>query len=136
MRLHARVGTCHLLEVTWLKRSVKRLVFWTPRILCIVYTVFVSLFALDVFGEGNGLGQTVLALLMHLIPTAVIVVVLAVSWRREWLAAVVFIAAGVLYLFSNLEHLDWVLVISGPLWLIGIFFLVNWLFRRELRAGS
>jgi len=119
-----------------LNRSVKRLVFWTPRILCIVYTVFVSLFALDVFGEGNGLGQTVLALLMHLIPTAVIVVVLAVSWRREWLAAVVFIAAGVLYLFSNLEHLDWVLVISGPLWLIGIFFLVNWLFRRELRAGS
>ena len=119
-----------------MKRSVKRLVFWTPRILCIVYTVFVSLFALDVFGEGNGLGQTVLALLMHLIPTAVIVVVLAVSWRREWLAAVVFIAAGVLYLFSNLEHLDWVLVISGPLWLIGIFFLVNWLFRRELRAGS
>jgi len=136
VRLHARVGTCHLLEVTWLNRSVKRLVFWTPRILCIVYAVFVSLFALDVFGEGNGLGQTVLALLMHLIPTAVIVVVLAVSWRREWLAAVVFIAAGVLYLFSNLEHVDWVLVISGPLWLIGIFFLVNWLFRRELRAGS
>lgn len=115
---------------------MKRLLFWTPRILCIAYAVFVSLFALDVFGEGYGLGRTVLALLIHLIPTGVIIAVLVVSWRREWLAAVVLVVAGILYLFSTLQHPDWVLVISGPLWLIGILFLVNWLFRRELRAGS
>ena len=119
-----------------MKQSVKRLLIWTPRILCILYAVFVSLFARDVFGQGSGFVQTALALLIHLVPTGVIITVLVVSWRREWLAAVVFIVAGVLYLFSTLQHPDWVLVISGPLWLIGILFFVSWLYRRELRAGS
>ena len=41
-----------LVEVTIMEESVKRLLFWTPRILCIAFAFFVSLLALDVFGEG------------------------------------------------------------------------------------
>jgi hypothetical protein len=83
-----------------------------------MFALFLSVLAIDVFGQGHGFWGTALALLIHLIPTGVIIAVLVISWRQEWLAAVVFIAAGFLYLFSTLQHLNWVLVISGPLWLM------------------
>ena len=37
-----------------MNKSVKPVLFWTPRILCILFAIFISLFALDVFGEGYG----------------------------------------------------------------------------------
>jgi len=117
-------------------RPVKRLLFWTPRILCILFAVFVSLFALDVFGEGYGFWGTMLALLMHLIPTGVILIVLAISWRWEWVGGVLFTALGVLYLAMSWGRFHWsaYLLISGPLFLVGVLFLINWLYRAEGRT--
>ena len=66
-----------------MKKPVKRVVFWTPRILCILFAVFVSLFALDVFGEGYDFWETIVALVMHLIPTGIILISLAIAWRRR-----------------------------------------------------
>jgi len=119
-----------------MKRPVKRLLFWTPRVLCILLAVFVSLFALDVFGEGYGFWGTMLALLMHLIPTGVILIVLAISWRWEWVGGILFTALGVLYLAMFWGQFDWsaYLAISGPLLLVGVLFLINWLYRARLRT--
>jgi MFS family permease len=119
-----------------MKRPVKRLLFWAPRILCILFAVFVSLFALDVFGEGYGFWGTMLALLMHLIPTGVILIVLAISWRWEWVGGILFTALGVLYLVMFWGRFHWsaYLLISGPLLLVGILFLINWLYRARLRT--
>jgi hypothetical protein len=113
---------------------VKRLLFWSPRVLCIAFAVFLSLFALDVFSEGLGVAKTILALSIHLIPTAFIVVVLAVSWRWEWVGGVLYIAAGIGYLIAARHHPSWVVVISGPLFLVGALFLLNWSKRAEIRA--
>jgi len=119
-----------------MKRPVKRLLFWAPRILCILFAVFVSLFAFDVFEEGHGFWGTMLALLMHLIPTFVILIVLAISWRWEWVGGILFIALGVLYLVMSWGRFHWsaYLVISGPLFLVGVLFLINWLYRAQLRT--
>ena len=46
----------------------RTLVFWTPRFFGVLFALFISMFALDVFGEGRGFWETTLALLMHLIP--------------------------------------------------------------------
>jgi hypothetical protein len=121
-----------------MKRSVKRLLFWAPRILCILFAVFVSLFALDVFGEGYGFWETILALLMHLIPTGIIVVVLVISWRWEWVGGVLFTVLGALYLVMAWGKFHWsvYLTMSGPLFLVGVLFLINWLYRREPRGSS
>ena len=119
-----------------MKGSVKRILFWTPRILSILFAVFISLFALDIFGEGYGTWQTIVALLMHLIPTAFVIVVLIISWRWEWIGAFLFAAAGLYYAFTTLKHPDWILVISGPLFVIAILYLLNWLNHKELRASS
>lgn len=113
--------------VAVLKRPVKQLLFWSPRVLTILFAGFLSLFALDVFGEGYGFWGTVVALFMHLIPTWIVLVVLGISWRWEWVGAFLFVALGLFYAYVALGrgHLDWVLVISGPLFLVGGLFLVH-----------
>lgn len=121
-----------------MNKTLKRLLFWAPRVLTILFAIFVSLFALDVFGEGYDLWETVLALLIHLIPTGIILIILALSWRWEWIGGGMYIALGAWYLFGMGGRVHWsaYLVISGPLFLIGVLFLINWWYRKDLRAGS
>lgn len=121
-----------------MRAPVKRLLYWTPRILCILFAAFLSLFALDVFGEGYTFWETVVALLMDLIPTGIVLIVLAIAWRWEWVGAVLFLALGAWYLVTAWGHFHWsaYLMISGPLFLVGVLFLINWLYRAELRASS
>jgi hypothetical protein len=135
-RLMIGINKHFLKEVTAMSGLVKRLLFWTPRVLCIAFALFISLFALDVFGEGYGFWKTVLALMIHLIPTVVIVAVLAVSWRWEWIGGILYILFGALYIVEVWGRFPWVtyLVISGPLFLIGVLFLINWFYREELWA--
>jgi hypothetical protein len=118
------------------KASAKRVLFWTPRILTFLYAAFISMFAFDVFGEGHGTWQSVVALLIHLIPAALMIAVLIVSWRWGWIGAVLFAAAGPYCALTTLEHPDWIVWIAGPLFMIAIWYLLNWLNRKELRASS
>ncbi len=96
-----------------MRKATKQLVFWCPRVLTILFALFLSLFALDVFGEGYSFWQTLIGLVMHLIPTLIILVVLAVSWRWEWVGTVLFAALGLLYAYLALRggHPEWSLVI-------------------------
>lgn len=121
-----------------MKKSVKWVVFWLPRILCILFALFISLFALDVFGEGYGFWETIVALLIHLIPTAMVLVALAIAWRWEWIGAILFVALGVWYVIMAWGKFEWTtyLLIAGPLYLIGALFLVNWFCRAELRSST
>jgi lysylphosphatidylglycerol synthetase-like protein (DUF2156 family) len=114
--------------------SSKRLLFWAPRALCIAYAIFLSLFALDVFGEGYGFWQTLLALLIHLVPVYIVLVVLAMAWRWEWIGAAGFSGLAMYYAKGTWRrHPDWVMSIAGPLLIIAVLFLANWLKHDELR---
>ena len=115
---------------------VKRALFWTPRVLCIIFAVFLSLFALDVFGEGHGFWETSLALLIHLVPVYLVVAALVIAWCWEWIGAILFVALALFYLlwFWGSFHWSAYLVISGFLFMLGVLFLLNWIFRAELRT--
>ena len=111
----------------------KRLLLWSPRILGILFAIFLSLFSLDVFSEGYSFGETILALLIHLIPTYLVVISLAIAWRWECIGSILFIALASAYLASSSGE-SW--IISGLLFLIAILFLVNWMCRAQLKAKS
>ena len=118
-----------------MRPGARHWLFWSPRALCILFAVFISMFALDVFGEGQGFWQTTIALLFHLIPTALIVVALALAWRWEWLGAVLFflLALGYVAMVGLCRPWSWYAFISGPLLLVAVLFLLNWIYRKELR---
>ena len=115
-----------------MKTPIKRLLVWTPRILCLLFAAFISLFALDVFGENHGFWPTTLALLMHLLPTGFLLLVLALSWRWEWIGGVLFPALGGVYLVAFWGRFHWsvYLLIAGPLFLLGTLFLLSWRQRK------
>jgi hypothetical protein len=119
-----------------MSRSMKQFLFWIPRILCILFALFLSLFSLDVFDEGLGFWETILALLLHLVPTYIVIAVLLLAWRWEWIGAVLFTALAVFYVVWAWGRFHWsaYAVISGPLVLISILFLLNWIYRAQLRT--
>jgi hypothetical protein len=116
-------------------RTAKRLLFWLPRGLCVLFALFISMFAMDVFGAGYGFPKILLAVLMHMIPTLLLVAVLVVAWRWEWVGAVLFTALAVFYTATSWSRFGWsaCALISGPLLVLGILFLFNQLHHAELR---
>ena len=122
----------------FMNKPLKRLLFLTPRILCLLFAAFISLFALDVFGEGRGFWNTLLALVMHLIPTGILLLILAATWRWEWVGGLLFPALGAFYILAFWGRFVWYAyaVLSGSLFLLGALFLLGWRYRAELRAKT
>ena len=119
-----------------MKRPVKRWLFWTPRILGIVFAVFLSLFALDVFGEGYDFWEAVAGFAIHLIPTGIVLVSLAISWRWERVGGILFVALGTAYIVATRGREHWAayLAIAGPLFLTGALFLMDWRYGERAQA--
>jgi len=121
----------------------KKYLYWIPRILSIIFILFLSLFALDIFDLHLGFWGTILGLFMHLIPSFILVILLLVSWRYEWVGGITFILAGTLYivwmLMTALTNpfewylLSWSLIIAGPAFFIGILWFLNWKNRKNFK---
>jgi glucose-6-phosphate-specific signal transduction histidine kinase len=120
-----------------MKTSPNRFLVWTPRILCLLFAGFISVFALDVFEENRGFWNTMLALLMHLIPTGILLLILALSWRWEWIGGLLCCALGAFYIIAFRGRFHWSVyaIIAGPLFLVGVLFLLSWKSRRQARKG-
>ncbi|MEA3337584.1 MAG: hypothetical protein U9R25_16935 [Chloroflexota bacterium] len=121
-----------------LSKRWQSVLYWAPRGLAMLFAAFISLFALDVFAEGYSFGETIVALLMHLVPTGLVLFALALAWRWEWLGGVFFVGLAIFYLVLAWGKFDWTtyLIISGPLFLIGALFWGNWLYRRKVETAT
>ena len=118
--------------------ATKRWLFWTPRIICMLFAMFISVFALDVFSEHEGFLVTAIALLMHLVPTFIVIALLLLAWRWEWIGAVSFAALGLIYLVQFWGRFPWqtYATIAGPLFVLAVLFSVNWRYHAALRDLS
>lgn len=125
-----------------MKTSVK-IVHWVPRILCILAILFISMFALDSFSPGRTLWQNVGALLMHLVPSFVLIALLIVAWKWELTGGIIFIVLGAVaspLIYSlNFQRnhsagasFMTILIVTLPFIFIGILFIVShYLKKRE-----
>jgi hypothetical protein len=67
-----------------------KLVFWIPRIISILFILFLAMFSLDVFDGNYGFWGTILALFMHNIPTLVFAMIVYFAWKYEIFGAILF----------------------------------------------
>ena len=119
-----------------MNKPVKQILYWTPRIAGILFILFLSLFALDIFDMKLGFWGTIVGLFMHLIPSIVLAIGIAFAWRREWVGAVVFIGWAVFYIVrSQGFDLSTYAMIAGIPAIVGILFLLGWIYRKEIRAA-
>lgn len=117
-----------------MKQAGKRILFWSPRILTILFIGFISLFALDVFGEGLSFWQALSGFLIHLIPTYILIVTLFFAWKWEWVGTVANAALAIFYIISYRGHWSAYLAICGPLLVIAVLFFLGWIKRKEIKT--
>ena len=112
---------------------VTKSAYWAPRILGCLFAAFLAVFAVDVLGEGYDLLGTVSALVIHLVPALIVIVVLAVSWRWDAVGAVLFVGLGIAYVVQTGGRfpLGTYLLISGVPVCVGLLFLASWLVRKH-----
>ncbi|MCD4752967.1 MAG: hypothetical protein K8R40_07845 [Anaerolineaceae bacterium] len=120
-----------------MKEPRKTILYWCPRVLSILFAAFITLFALDVFGEDYAFGELLVALFMHLVPTFLIIIAIIIGWKREWIGAILFIGLAIFYVGMTAFRMHWTvyLVIPLPLLIIGILYLLSWEQKKKYKQN-
>ena len=107
--------------------------YWIPRILSILFILFLSIFALDVFIPGKEFWYYPVALFMHLIPNFILIGILVLAWKKELVGGIVFILAGLLFtiVFRTYESIPNFLIVSFPFFVIGALFLTHRFLKKS-----
>jgi len=118
-----------------MNKTIKQTMFWSPRIAAILFVLFLSLFALDIFEMDLTVGETIVGLFIHLIPTILMTIALVLAWRWEWVGTVVFAGWAIFYI-TTARGFDWTVyaLIAGIPFVIGVLFLLDWIYHKEIRA--
>ena len=120
--------------------KANKFIFWTPRILAILFILFLAMFSLDVFESASGFGEILVGLFIHNIPAMILLVVLIISWKHEIVGGIAFVLAGIAHMISSVVRADvdpWYisaafsLIIDVPAFFIGILFLIGWRQKRK-----
>ncbi len=122
--------------------KVGKFIYWSPRILSILFILFLAMFSLDVIEPGRSMDEILIGLIMHNIPVFILTSLLVIAWRHEMVGAVTFITAGMLYMGLTIFRvirsdilwhivISWNLIIAGPAFLVGTLFFLNWKRKRQ-----
>lgn len=128
-------------------RTSTKVLQWTPRILCILAILFISMFALDSFSPDRTFLQNAGALLIHLIPSFILLAILIVAWKWARIGGLLLIILGIVFLiltfnlnynlrhFSLTQSLINVSFICLPFVLAGILFIMSHNRRKRELSG-
>ena len=113
-----------------------RNLLWLARILGILFALFLSMFAFDVFEMSGSIWERIGAFLIHLIPTYLVLICVALGWRWPWLWGLLFLSLGALYLVLSLRLEMASAIIAGPTVVTGLLYLTGWAAGRTLPPGD
>lgn len=117
---------------------------WVPRIICILAILFISKFALNAFESYLTIWQQILLLLVHLIPSILMMGLLIIAWKWELLGGILFTLLGlglIPIIFQHNYNMDqsvvmsfgFVMMIALPMVIIGILFILSYTKRKKFR---
>jgi hypothetical protein len=114
-----------------MSNAMRQALPWSPRVLGLLASAFIGLFALDAFSQTTGFLASLPDFFIHLIPALLLLGTVIAAWRRESLGALVFLSLAIFYAANTLHRPDWILAISGPLALVGAIYGLVWWLRRS-----
>ena len=89
-----------------MKKKISKFVYWTPRILSIIFIFFLALMSLDGYSPELSFWQTLGALFMHNIPTLILLAVLLISWKYEIVGGIAFSKIILVSAYPPVNRLD------------------------------
>ena len=103
------------------------------RILALIYIVFLSILALDIFDIGFPWPQALIAFAIHLIPAFLTIACLIVAWKRPTIGGWLFLALAVGFTlwFRTYRNPGDFAVVSLPLLVIGGLFVVEGMISKK-----
>lgn len=115
-----------------MKTKVQKFWFWLPRVLTVMFALFLAIFSLDVITPEASLLDIVIGLFMHNLPSIVLIILLFLAKKSEWIIALsLFIFGSNFILRSLLEQIALTqmlatnLLIALPSILIAILFIIS-----------
>jgi hypothetical protein len=125
--------------------NLTKITHWTPRVLCILAILLVSMFALDAFEPGQTIWHQLLAFIIHMIPSFILIAVLIFAWKWEKTGGLLFLIVGFVFgvfLFRiNYRHnhnlwttVSIIMAMAFPFVLSGVLFILShYLKNRDLK---
>ena len=94
----------------------------------VLYAVALLIFAADVFNHEQNIAQTFYDLLLHLLPTAVILLIVFVAYNRPLIGAIIYLVLGLMYIITGWARMHWSahVLIAGPLLLLSALYITAW----------
>ena len=125
-----------------MKTKVK-ILYWTPRVLCILAILFVSLFALDSFDPKLTFWQQIGGFIIHLIPSFILTAILVVAWKWELVGGIIIAAIGIVFtpfIYTHNYQMNqsvWMSIgiiatITFPFIVVGVLFILSHFMRRKM----
>jgi len=111
-----------------MKRNVKKIIYWTPRIIILILVAFFFVFALLSGAEEYGGGlRGILMNSPNALPWLVLFFIVWIAWKWEKIGGWLFILIAIIFtfFFDAYESLVMVFILIIPLWLVGILFLIS-----------
>lgn len=102
---------------------------WTLRILLILITIYLEYFSLDVFKSGFPFWKTILAFVLHSVPSISLLFVLLIAFKWEHIAGftlIFFALMGTLPAGTPNDKNLHIYIMLGCMTLIGILFVLNY----------
>jgi len=130
-------GSIYVLVVAWREHSalgqvnprLAKIIHWAPRLAAILIIFFVGLFSLDVFEMEASPLELLGGLLIHNIPSIVMLVLLIFAWKRPVVGFVAFLAAAALFAIffvRDIYALPNLLLFVFPILLVAFLFYADW----------
>ena len=100
---------------------------WIPRVIMVLFILFLSLFSLDVFGGDAPLIQKIGGFLIHTIPSFMLAGILIIFWKRPLFNGIALIFAGTLFTiyFGTYDNIFSFLILTMTLVVCGILFIIS-----------
>lgn len=113
---------------------LNRIFYWAPRIASLLFIAFLSIFAGDVFEQYDG-WEAILPLLIHLLPSLVLLLVVIAAWKYELVGALLFLIAAIGYVWMVGLDRDWswYAAIDGPALTVSMLFFLGWWQKKRMR---
>jgi len=124
-----------------------KITHWTPRILCMLAILLISVFALDAFEPGQTICHQLLVFAIHLIPTFILTAILIIAWKWERTGGIILgiagLAFGIFIFWVNYRNhrslwniISAVMALAFPFVLSGVLFIFSHYLKEKDRAAG